>query len=908
VIRRLWALCRKRRLDQELEEELQFHLQQETEELVRTGLALEEARLAARREFGGVEQTKEIYRDVRGIPVIENLIQDLRYGLRGLRRSPGFTAVAVLSLALGIGANTALFSAFDAVMWKSLPVRDPRELRQFTWIRSDKVPVPHYSGNNWIDPRSGQRMSESFSYPAYRAFRDGIHDFADVIGFAGTAFTVTAAGTSEYGESHFVSGNYFTALGVQPAAGRLITPDDDSPGKSPVAVLTYRYWEKRFGLDPRAIGSKIVINQTSATVIGVAPPAFQGLFPGIAVDLFVPMSTVPVLQPSYSLSAPGRWWVGVFARLRPGASDAPTASAAQALLAGLIEDYAGRGPNIEVPRVVLQSGARGTRLYLGVLQQSLYTLGAVVAAVLLIACVNLANLLLARCEARRREIAVRLSIGAARGRLIRQLLTESLVLSGLAAAAGTLLAKPLLQLVLQMLSPRATTLDARVDSRTLLFTLCASILTGLFFGILPAFRATRVDLTPTLKDAGSTASKSGSARKLGSVLVAAQVAFSIVLLAGAGLFVRTLINLMTVDLGIRTDHLLTFFTEASQLGYRGQRLAEVYGKLRAKLESIPGVASVGMSQNGLLRNGFSNTDFYIPGRQIQSHRFKTVYLLLCSDSFLSTMRIPILAGRDLSSNDGPGSPPVVVVNETFVREYLDGQNPIGMTVVLGRADNPSPSDARLQIVGVAKDAHYSSVRADPPPTAYLAYRQPGYGGLRQMSFAIRTNLPPLAIATAVRKAVAEIDPNLPVVEMRTMDDQVSQSIQTERLITSFVSGFGIAAALLTAIGLFGVMAYAVARRSREIGIRLAVGATPGRIRSMVLRESVVIVLAGYAVGMPAALGLSRLVESMLYHVRPHDAWSFLAAALLMLVIGAAAAWLPARRASRVDPMTALRCE
>jgi predicted permease len=365
---------------------------------------------------------------------------------------------------------------------------------------------------------------------------------------------------------------------------------------------------------------------------------------------------------------------------------------------------------------------------------------------------------------------------------------------------------------------------------------------------------------------------------------------------------------MNVNLGIHTDHLLSFQTDASRIGYGGQRLADLYGELRAKLESIPGVASVGMSHQTLLRGSVTNSGFYIPGRQSRSRRFKTVYLLLCSDSFLSTMRIPILLGRDLSRGDSPGSPPVAVVNETFVREYLNGENALGQTLVLGEAQRPKPDDERLEIVGVAKDAHYSSVRNDPPPTAYLSYRQQEHELLQQMTFNMRTNLPPLAIASAVRNVVSQVDPNLPIAEMRTMDDQVSESIHTERLFASLVSGFGIAAALLAAIGLFGVMAYAVARRSREIGIRLALGATTGKVRWMVLRESVAIVLVGLAVGVPSAFGLSRLVESMLYGVRPHDASSFGAAAVLMVLIGAAAAWIPARRASKVDPMTALRCE
>ncbi|HEY6343474.1 MAG TPA: ABC transporter permease [Bryobacteraceae bacterium] len=869
----------QKKREQELDRELRDHLDLEAEEQ-------QGRRPIGNVTLGNVTLVKENVREAWGWMWLDRLAQDLRYTARVLRRSPGFTAVAVLSLAIGIGANTALFSALDAVLWKSVPVSDPRALRILTWIRTDKAPIHSHSGYTESDRKTGQRISGSFSYSTYRAFRDSVSQLADVVAFARNQFTITAAGAGEYADGQFVSGNYFTSLGVRASAGRALVPDDDGPGKPPVIVLTYRYWEKRFGLDPRVIGSRVVVNQTSATIIGVAAPTFQGLFPGYAVDLFVPISMVPVVGPRwFSLSDPYNWWVQVFARLRPGATDASAAAAAEGVLAREIEGYAGSpGTNVEVPHVLLQSGARGVPLFAGNQEQSLYTLAAVVAAVLFIACINMANLLLARSEARRREIAVRLSIGAARARVIRQLLTESLALSGFAAAAGALLAKPLLQLVLRMMAGTGSlSVDARVDSRTLLFTLCASILTGLLFGILPAFRATRVDLTPALKDAGAASMGGRSSRKIGGLLVAAQVAFSIVLLAGAGLFVRTLVNLMTVDIGIRSDHLLTFQTDASQIGYRGQRLMDLYTEMRARLEAIPGVASVGMSHIGLLQASASNTDFYIPGRRIQSQRFRTLYLLLCSDSFLSTMRIPVLGGRDLSAADGPGAPHVAVVNETFVREYLAGENPVGQTIVLGDVNRPKPDDEQLTVVGLAKDAHYARVRDAAPPTAYLPYRQAGHEELQQMTFAIRTYVPPLTIASATRKTAAQIDPNLPIAETRTMDDQVSESIHTERLIAALVSGFGIAAALLAAIGLFGVMAYAVARRNREIGIRLALGATKGRVRWMMLRESVATVLAGLAAGLPSALGLSRLVEKMLYGIRPHDAWSFIAAALLMIL-------------------------
>jgi predicted permease len=443
-----------------------------------------------------------------------------------------------------------------------------------------------------------------------------------------------------------------------------------------------------------------------------------------------------------------------------------------------------------------------------------------------------------------------------------------------------------------------------VDSRALLFTLAVSVLTGVVFGILPAWRATRVDLNPALKDGEVAIARGGSRFGINRVLVGAQVAFSIMMLAGAGLFVRTLFNLVSVDVGFPTGQLLTFQTDPVHNGYEKQRLADLYARMRANIESIPGVASVGMSNVGLLKGSGINAAFYMADDPSRNGAY---FPLFCSESFLSTMRLPVLLGRGLSIEDGPESPRVAVVNETFVKQYLAGQNPIGQVFVQGRREQPRPGERRIEIVGVVKDAHYMSVRDEVPPIAYLPYAQ-SLNQLLRMTFAIRTTVPPLTIAGAVRKAVAGIDPTIPAAEMRTMDDQAAQSIGRERLMAELVGGFGVLAAMLAAIGVFGTMAYLVARRSREIGIRLALGATAGGVRWMVLRESVAIVAAGLAIGLPSALALSRWVAALLYGVKPHDAWSFALAALLMAAVGAVAAWIPARRASRIDPMAALRNE
>lgn len=882
---------RKRRED-DLERELRAHLDLEAEE----GSDVAHAR----RALGNLGLIKEEVRMTWGWTWLERLGQDLRYALRVLLKNPGFTAVAVLSLALGIGANTALFSLIDAAMLKNLPVRDPQQLRILTWVRDheddSKAPIHSHSGYGMRDS-DGAPLSGSFAYPAYVQLRDRLPQFSDLVAYAASQFNVTARGTSEFADGQFVSGNYFNGLGAAPVLGRAIVPDDDGPGKPLAAVLSYRYWQKRFGADPSIVNQTVLINQRPATVAGVMPPQFQGLYPGAEVDIFVPISEVASGERFYSLSDPYNWWVQVFGRLRPGASDTAATQAVHSSLGAFIPSYA--DPGTIVPEVRLKRGAHGAGFFAANGLSRLHVLDVIVGVVLLIACVNLAHLLLARSAARGLEMAVRLSIGASRPRLIRQLLTENIVLAGTGGALGLIFAKPFLGLVQQMaFGARPTTLDARLDGRALLFTFGASVGAAIAAGLMPALRSTRVDLGPSLKGVNATGAAS---RKYASrVLITAQVALSALLLVGAGLFVRTLERLISVDLGFNTGNLLTFRTDATRSGYKGQRLAEIYERVRERLEAIPGVTSVGLSQNGLLQGVTSNSGVTIPGHTPPSARGFGVLWLECSDSFLPTMRIPVVLGRGLEPSDGPGAPQVAVVNEYFVKRYLPGENPIGLTMV-------ERYMGTLQIVGVAKDAHYENVR-DLRPVAYIPYSQhlDGFFAMNQATFAMRTALPPLSLAQTVRGAVSEVDSGIPVAEMRTMADQIELSTGTEHLMADLVSAFGLAAALLAAIGLYGVMAYTVARRTPEIGIRMALGANGSSVAWLVVKESVWMVGAGLAIGVPAALALSKFVRSMLYGVTPNDPWSLTAAIILMATAGAAASWIPARRAARVDPMTALR--
>jgi predicted permease len=713
---------------------------------------------------------------------------------------------------------------------------------------------------------------------------------------------LTTNGSSEIARGHFVSGNYFTGLGAQPLIGRPILADDDAPGRARVAVLTYHYWEKRFGLDPGVIGKEIMVNRVPVTVVGVMRPAFQGLYPGAVIDLFVPLAMDAEIGPRwFSMTRPDNWWVQMFGRLRPGASEPAAEAALQAALAHAIEAFV---PKAKTPLVLLRPGARGVGLLRDFSSDTMRILIYVVALVLLIACLNLANLLVARSAARRREFAVRLSIGAGTGRLIRQLLTESFVLAIIGGALGLLLARPLLKVLLGLLSASQTLgLDARIDMRALAFTFGATLLAALLFGTLPAWRSTRVNAAPALKE-GTTGGTGASPRQpLSRLLVSAQVALSLLLLIGAALFVRTLMQLSAVDLGFRPERLLTFGTDATQSGYHGPRLFDVYQRIQQKLAATPGVESVALSQLALMRGWESNDNIYIPALKVQPQHHDS-RVLYTSSSFLSTMRIPLLAGRDLTLADERGTDAVAVVNQYFADHVLP--NPLGQVFFFGDEKSPANTRKLIRIVGVVKNAHYTGVRETTSSIVYIPYTvEPA---LTSMTFNVRTVLPPLSIATAVRRVVAETDAAIPVADMKTEEQQINENIGKERLFAGLVSAFGAVAALLAAIGLYGVMAYSVARRTVELGIRLALGARRTNVQWMVLRQSIWMVALGLAIGIPSALALTRVVQKTLFGVKPTDLASFVAAAILMIAVGAVAAWIPARRASRVDPIRALRCE
>jgi len=891
---RLWmklrTLWKRRQLERDLEDELAFHL------------AMREERKGegARRAFGNVQLVKQDLRDQWTFRAIETFWRDLRYAARMLQRSPGFTLVAILSLAIGIGGNTAIFSVVDAILLKSLPVRDPGELRVV--LSAGRPPVESFDGYGT------KKGWSSFPYPVYEQFVREVPQFSDLVGFAGTDVTVFAGAQSHYAAAELVTGNFFSGLGVMALGGRALTPEDGRSGAAPVLMISYRYWERHFGLDPEAVGRTIFMNGQPVTIVGILPKAFLGVHPGSAPDLYLPMASVGATGSRwYRLNDSNTAWVQIIGRIRPGTSDQQAMTALEAAMQrAAVAAEKKVGKKIEPWRPVLQSGAGGIQLLRDEATPALLVLSSVVGLVLLIACANLANLLLARSMARRREIAVRLSIGAGRRRLIRQLLTESLLLAGLGAGLALAVAAQLAKFVVSVAS-EGDTIDAPLDWRALLFTGAAAVITALLFGMLPAIRATRVDLTPALKEGSGSALGSDPRLRVSRLLIAGQVAVSTLLLTAAGLFVRTLVNITTADPGFQTQRLLLFDVDGSRSGYEGEKIIGLYKKIRENVATIPGVRAATLSNRPLISGGRTSDSVSIPGYHAADGKEpEEANLILASEHFLTAMEIPILQGRDLDVRDGMKAPRVAVVNRTFVRKYFAGQNALGRTFQFGDGKHPE-MEPTYQIVGVCRDAKYTTLQDETPPTVYLSYLQEPtrvFG----TTFELRTAMPPMAIAGAVQRVVAAIDPNVPVAEMRTQEEQIQKTLGTERMFAGVVSSFGAIAALLAAIGLYGVMAYAVARRTNEIGIRLALGAGRADVQWMVLRESVWMVAAGLAAGIPAALALTRLVEQSLYGIKPNDPLSFVAAALLMLAVAAMAAWIPARRAACVDPMRALRCE
>jgi predicted permease len=898
-ISRLFGLFRKRPTESDLETEMRSHLDMLAEEQIRGGMNPHEARYAARREFGGLEQAKELYREQRGIPFLETLLQDLHYALRMLRNSAGFTSVVVTTLALGIGANTAMFSLMNAVLLQSLPVRNP-----------DELVVVQYT-----DPESGSG-NEDFSYPMYQELRDRTDVFSGVFTRSGVDFNLSYGGQSERARGELVSGNYYQVLGVRPWLGRLLTPDDDrTPGGRPVAVLSYGYWLTRFGGDTSIVGKEILLDARRVTVIGVTPANFYGTEIAHDPEIHVPMMMATVFKPfpPNRLLNPRHRWLTIMARRKPEISVVQAQAATDVLYHQILEAQLNAFGSKATPHqkeralavhILLADGRHGFAHLRAEMQRPIILLFTVTAIVLLVACANIANLLLARSAKRRGEVAVRLAIGAGPGRLVRQWLTESIVLGLLGGAAGIPFAAWLKAGLIRFLPTEVrANLEAPMDTHVLEFLLLASIFTGILFGLAPALQVSRLSVTSAIHDQTSFARSGERSFSLRSALIFVQVALSLPLLIGAGLFLHSLRNLRGIDPGYEKQNVFLANLNPSLNGYPTGRVQSLYSGLLDRVRALPEVRAASLTTCSPICGGWDQLSVRVEGYQPRQDEDMSPNEAVISPGYFETLGIPIVEGRDFAEQDSANRPKVVIVNQAFARYFFGDTNPLGKHMTTN--DDPgAPLD--MEIIAVVKDAKYVNLDEKPRRHFYTAIAQEPR--LFDMTLQVKTAGDPRQIADLVRAEVRELDPNLPLYAITTLEIQIEDSLIEERLLTWLSSLFGMLATVLAGIGLGGVMAFSAARRTREIGIRVALGAQRSDILRLMVMQAGLPVGAGLAVGLATAFGLSRLLASMLYEVGSADPATFTGASLLLAATACLAAYLPARRATRVDPVVALRYE
>jgi predicted permease len=827
---------------------------------------------------------------------MKTIWHDMRYGLRQLRKSPGFTAIAVLSLALGIGANTAIFSMINGILYKSLPIRNPHELRVINWTcdPTHNRPMIRDREGGWERPKSNMLYCGSFPYPAYQDFAEQAQGFSDIFAFSrGRSKTINAGGVATLANAQMVSGNFFKGYGARVLIGRPITADDDRRDADPVTVITYNLWKRIFGLDPHVLGRTLALRNVAFTVIGVLPRHYVGPLGGeMRTDFFVPMMAQPLLMDEDDwLSSYDAWWVQMMGRLAPGANEAQVRASVGLLFSHVVNRSEAE---FERPGILLQKGQQGVLGERRQMAGRLWFLQIVVGLVLLIACTNLASLLLARGAARQHEMAVRAAMGAGRWRLIRQSLTESMVLSFAGVCLGLVFSLWLrAALTGFILDPSKNQhFNLQVDKNVLMFALGAGVVTALLSGLFPALRAGNTDPSAGLKDSGSR----GAPRlRLGRVLVTAQVGLSILLVVVGGLLCRTLINLYQTDPGFDTENLLLVPIKPDQSLSPPEDREVFFESVRQKIAGIPGVKSVALSSKTLLGGSVGSPDVSIPGRPDIKPRESL--LLFVSDGYCATMGINLLRGRDFRAADAQGSQDVVIVNEEFVRLFFPDESPLGQFITF--------ESEQYQIAGLCSNHGCRNLRFDISPILYLPYSKYGRSN---MTYAIRTVLPPMSLVPAVRKAVAEVDRNLPLEGITTQKLAIKESLHLERLLASLCGSLALLALVLSCIGLYGIMAYNVARRTGEMGIRKALGAQPSDVAWPILQEALTLAAIGIAIGLPVALALVRGIRSVFYGIEPYDPLTVIGTVVIMVGVAALAAWIPARRAAKIDPMEALRHE
>jgi predicted permease len=827
--------------------------------------------------------------------------RDTRYAFRSFRKTPVFTAVAILSLALGIGANTAIFTLIDQLILRLLPVRDPQNLVILAGEGR------HYGGNNGIN---------ALAYPMYQDLRDRNQVFNGMMCRYRLNYTLSFGAQSEVTAGELVSGNYFPLLGLHAAAGRLFTASDDlREGASPYAVISYAYWQARFAGDPHAIGQSILANNYPLTIVGVAQPGFDGMDPGLPVKMFVPLSMAASVRPGFDTMWDRRQrWVNVYGRLKPGMTIDQAKAGLQPLFHQIIESEvtmpAFRNATFHdkywFRRMWLDTmpGSQGNTGLRRQYEKPLLVLMVVTGLVLLIACANLASLLTARAAARQKEMAIRLAIGSSRGRIIRQLLTESLLLAAAGSAAGLALAVTMVKALVAFLPSNLSGygISAAPDLRMLGFTFALALATGILFGLAPALQSTRPDIAPTLKDQAGNVMGNAAQVVFRKTLVAAQVALSLLLLIGAGLFIRSLDNLKLLNPGFKTSNLVQFNLNPRPAGFDVARTHLLYQQLEDRLRSLPGVSGAGMANNGVLTDNEWDNSITIEGYAAKPGEDLDPHMNQVTPGYFEALGIHILAGRGFMPKDTANSPKVVLVNESFVKRYFGASPAVGRRVGLG-SDPGTPTD--IEIIGVVIDTKYENLREEIPKEMYLCDAQRGASG---KVVYVRTERDPENAFATIRAVVHDLAPALPITGMKTLTKQMDESLVTERMVATLSSVFGALATVLAIIGLYGVMAYMVTRRSREIGIRMALGAMRGNVVWLVMREVLTLVGMGIAVGLPAAFALTHLVESQLYGVKANDPAAMALATVLLAAVALLAGYIPARRAAGFDPVRVLRYE
>jgi len=838
---------------------------------------------------------------------MDSLLKDIRYGLRGWLKRPAFTIVALVILALGIGANTAIFTLINAVLLKPLPVPRPEELVLFDDSTGEGTSISDG------DPSAGQ--VHRFSYSGYLYFRDHDQSFQQLSAFRSgeSRLSVRKADaqggdTAERASGHLVSGNYFAVMGVNAARGRVLTNEDDSPSAAPAAVISDDYWSQKLNHDTQAVGQSVVLNGTAFTIVGIMPPGFFGERVRRSPDFWLPLAFQPQIELRKSfLDDKTAYWLKLIGRLKPGVQMGQAQAAANAELRQFIADQVGANLKDDVRNaiansyVLLTPGARGVSGLRTFYSQALRMLMVIVALVLLIACANVGNLFLSRAATRQAEMSLRQALGASRARLMRQLLTESLLLAIIGGVAGVLLAQWGVSILVTRVAATSP-LDVKPDLSVLLFSIGVSLASGILFGLAPALRATRTDLTSALKEK-STRGRRGRFN-LGSVLVVAQVAVSLILLVGAGLFARSLIKLQQEELGFNRENVLLASIDSRLAGYKPAELNGLYRQLYDRLSALPNVRSVTMASFSPMSGSNSSSSLLIRGYTPRPGENMVVSDVQVGPRFGETLGVPLLLGREIGLQDTPASTKVAVVNQAFAAAYFPGQNPIGRRMTF---DEDSDKDD-VEIVGVIGDAKYKGVSQKVDRAVYRPILQVSDQQTYDNVLELRTVGDPLDLAGEVRAAIAQVDVKLPILNLTSLRLQTDDSLRQERLLTQLVSFFGLLGLVLSCVGLYGIMAQAVVRRTNEIGIRMALGAKRGNIIWMVLKESLLLVSAGLVIGVPASWGAAHLISSQLFGLAPGDPATLATSVVLLTLVAALAGYLPARKASRVNPLVALRYE